>query len=352
MPQESKRLISPVGRIIWGSVSELNTRDITGKPEPDVEKHAYTFGLAIRKNETGVDSLLQAFYQQAVAGYPNNQMMANRIAQEWQSGFAGVAFRFKVKDGDKPLQRTGKPDDNARGCWVISCKTKIPIKCANTQNVEIDPKTVERGYFVDVALSIAVNEKTDNTAGLYVNPMVVRLLAFGEKIMGGISIEDAFAGHAAPTQLPPGASATPVAPAGGIPGLPGFPQAGAPQATPQFGAPAGMPANTVQLPMNNGPTAPTGAYPSNPQMPGFQQPPQSGAPLPGGPVQMTAQGFPAQTQAAPATGYPSNPQMPGFTPPPNGNVVSPTGYPINPATGQPYQPHPGFAAGPGQMPGS
>lgn len=342
MPQESKRLISPVGRIIWGSVSELNTRDMTGKPEPDAEKHAYTFGLAIRKDDPGVGPLLQAFYQQAVAGYPNNQMMANRIAQEWQSGFAGVAFRFKVKDGDRPLQRTGKPDDNARGCWVISCKTKIPIKCANAQNVEIDPKTVERGYFVDVALSIAVNEKTDNTAGLYVNPMVVRLLAFGEKIMGGISIEDAFAGHAAPTQLPPGASATPVAPAGGIPGLP---QGGVPQAMPQFGAPA--------APMNNGPTAPNSAYPSNPQMPGFTPPPQgAGAPLPGGPVQTTAPGFPAQTQAAPATGYPSNPQMPGFTPPPNGNVASPTGYPINPATGQPYQPHPGFAAGPGQMPGS
>jgi len=339
MPQESKRLISPVGRIIWGSVSELNTRDITGKPEPDAEKHAYTFGLAIRKDDPGVGTLLQTFYQQAVAGYPNNQMMANRIAQEWQSGFSGVAFRFKVKDGDKPLQRTGKPDDNARGCWVISCKTKIPIKCANAQNVEIDPKTVERGYFVEVALSIAVNEKTDNTAGLYVNPMVVRLLAFGEKIMGGISIEDAFAGHAAPTQLPPGASATPVAPAGGIPGLPGFPQAGAPQATPQFGAPAGMPANTVQLPMNNGPTAPNSAYPSNAQMPGFTPPPQ------GAGVTMPA-------QAAPATGYPSNPQMPGFTPPPSGNVASPTGYPINPATGQPYQPHPGFAAGPGQMPGS
>lgn len=316
MPQESKRLISPVGRIIWGSVSELNTRDMTGKPEPDAEKHAYTFGLAIRKDDPGVGPLLQAFYQQALAGYPNNQMMANRIAQEWQSGFTGVAFRFKVKDGDRPLQRTGKPDDNARGCWVISCKTKIPIKCANAQNVEIDPKTVERGYFVDVALSIAVNEKTDNTAGLYVNPMVVRLLAFGEKIMGGISIEDAFAGHAAPTQLPPGASATPVAPAGGIPG---FPQG-------------------------------------------------AGAQFPGGPVQTTAPGFPAQTQAAPATGYPSNPQMPqgagapmpggaGYAPAqmpgfPNGNVASPTGYPINPATGQPYQPHPGFAAGPGQMPGS
>lgn len=339
MPQESKRLISPVGRIIWGSVSELNTRDITGKPEPDVEKHAYTFGLAIRKDDPGIGALLQAFYQQALAGYPNNQMMANRIAQEWQSGFAGVAFRFKVKDGDRPLQRTGKPDDNARGCWVISCKTKIPIKCANAQNVEIDPKTVERGYFVDVALSIAVNEKTDNTAGLYVNPMVVRLLAFGEKIMGGISIEDAFAGHAAPTQLPPGASATPVAPAGGIPGLPGFPQAGAPQAMPQFGAPA--------APMNNGPTAPNSAYPSNQgEMPGF---PGGSVQFPGGPALTTAPGFPAQTQAAPATGYPSNPQMPGF---PNGNTGSPTGYPINPATGQPYQPHPGFAAGPGQMPGS
>lgn len=331
MPQESKRLISPVGRIIWGSVSELNTRQMDGKPEPDVEKHAYTFGLAIRKDDPGVGTLLQTFYQHAVAGYPNNQMMANRIAQEWQSGFAGAAFRFKVKDGDRPEQRTGKLNPNAQGCWVIACKTKIPIKCANAQNVEIDPKTVERGYFVEVALSIAANEKTDNTAGLYVNPMVVRLLAFGEKIMGGISIEDAFAGHAAPTQLPPGASATPVAPAGGIPGLPGFQQGGAipPNQAPGFPAPAGG-AAPQQIGM--APGAPVVQQPNMGNVPGF----------------------------APNAAYPSNPQMPqgagvsmpGFTPPPNGNVASPTGYPINPATGQPYQPHPGFAAGPGQMPGS
>jgi hypothetical protein len=245
MAQEAKRFVTPVGRVIWGSLSELNTNNSDGKPEPDVSKHHYSFGLAILKNAPGLQELFGMFYQQAIAGYPNNPAMAQRIGNEWQSGFAGNqgGFKFKIKDGDRNEIKSGKPNPNAVGHYVIAFKSNFPIKCANTQNQEIDAKQVERGYFVDVAGSTLVNEKLDHTAGLYMNPNVVRLIAFGEKIMGGISIEDAFAGHAAPTQLPPGASATPVAPAGGMPGftpqgqaLPGMPpQGGAGFTPPQNG---------------------------------------------------------------------------------------------------------------------
>lgn len=324
MAQEAKRFVTPVGRVIWGSLSELNTNNSDGKPEPDVSKHHYSFGLAILKNAPGLQELFGMFYQQAIAGYPNNPAMAQRIGNEWQSGFAGNqgGFKFKIKDGDRNEIKSGKPNPNAVGHYVIAFKSNFPIKCANTQNQEIDAKQVERGYFVDVAGSTLVNEKLDHTAGLYMNPNVVRLIAFGEKIMGGISIEDAFAGHAAPTQLPPGASATPVAPAGGMPGF-----------TPQGQALPGMP------------------------------PQGGGAIMPGGPgtAQPMAPGGYAQPQGAPAMGYPSNPAplpgMPpqggaGFTPPQNGNGGYQTGYPINQQTGQPFAPHTGFAAGPGAMPGS
>lgn len=323
MAQEAKRLVSPVGRIVWGSVSELNTRDKDGRPEPDKEKHRFTFGLAIRKDDPRMGDFLAALYHQAVAGYPNNPTMKQRIDYQWQNfgrDLGGSGFKFKVKDGDAPLQRTGKPDPNSLGCFVVSFSTKLPITCSNAQNLQIDAKEIERGYFVDVATSIAVNEKVDQTAGIFVNPSVVRFLAHGERIMGGISIEDAFAGHAAPTQLPPGASPTPVAPAGGLPGF-------TPPATGQAPQPGNM----------------------GGQVPGFQQP--SVATMPGGPATapMMAPGGYVPQPGAPAMAYPSNP--PGFpTPGPQqpGSAPSPTGYPINPATGQPFQPHTGFVMPGGQ----
>ena len=280
MAQEAIRLVSPVGRIIWGSVSERAAKDYDGKDYAP-GTGPFQFGLAILKTDPGLADFLGKIYQQAVAGYPNNQQMAARIQNEWQSGFAGLNFRFKIKDGDKP-NANGQHNPNSAGCFVFSLSTSLPFKCANDQNQEIDAKTIERGYFVRAAISCKVNENLDGTAGIYLNHDVVQLLAFGEKIVGGISIDDAFAGAALPTQLPPGASAVPVAPSG----LPGFPA-----------------------------IAPT-----------------------------MAPGYPAQAPAAPAMGYPSNgtPAMPGFPAQSTGAPPSPTGYPTNPATGQPFQPHTGF----------
>lgn len=349
MAQEVKRAVTPVGRIIWGSVSELNTRDKDGKPEPDADKHRYSFGLAILKNQPGINEFFGGLYQQAIAGYPNNQMMAQRIQNQWQqfgNDLGGSGFKFKVKNGDAPLQRTGKPDPNAAGCWVIAFSTKLPITCSNTLNQQIDAKEVERGYFVEVATAYCVNEKLDHTAGMFVNPGVVRLLGFGEKIVGGVSIDDAFAGHAVPTQLPPGASFTPVAPSGGIPGFPG-PGGGAPQGMNPGGYPAGMPANGFPNPSNIGPTVQTGVYPSNPQgmpMGGGSQ----GMPMGGGAPQGMPMGGGQQLPGLPQGGG-----APGFpAPQAGGNPPYATGYPINPQTGQPYQPMTGFASGPGTPPGS
>ena len=292
MPQEAIRLVSPPGRIIWGSVSERATKDYDGGDyEPG--KGPFQFGLAIRKDDSRLPDFLGKIYQQAIAGYPNNAAMHQRIQNEWQSGFAGLSFRFKIKDGDKPNAK-GVTNPNAQGCYVFTMSTVLPFKCSNAQNIEIDPKQIERGYFVDIAVSCKVNDNVDGTAGIYLNPEVVRFLAFGEKIVGGVSIDEAFAGHAAPTQLPPGATLSPPAPDAALPGMPAQqPQQAAPQG--HVAALPGMPA---------------------------QQPQQA-----------------APQQAAP--------QQPGFP----GQQSLTTASPINPATGQPYPPHPTFIAGPGGMPG-
>lgn len=247
MAQEAIIFITPVGRIVWGSVSERATKDYDGKDYAP-GTGPYQFGLAIRKDDPGVNDMLGKIYNQAVAGYPNNAAMAQRIQNEWQSGFAGLSFRFKIKDGDKPNAK-GQMNDNTKGCWVFSLSTTLDFKACNAQGQEISRAEIETGYYVDLNVSVRVNENTDGTAGVYINPNVVRLIAFGEKITGGMSIEDAFKGHAAPTILPPGASATPLAPAGGmsVPGAPAAAQpAPTPAASPAPGLPTASPSSQVQ----------------------------------------------------------------------------------------------------------
>lgn len=238
MSQEAISFVTPVGRIVWGSVSERATENYDGDSyEPG--KGPYQFGLAIRKdhdqtvpagyNGPTLADMLTKIYQQAMAGYQSNAGIAARIQNEWQSGFAGLNFRFKIKDGDKPNDK-GQINENTKGCWVFSLATTLDFKCANAQNVEVDPKQIERGYYTDCHISVKINGKTDATAGVYLNPNVVRLVAFGEKITGGIDAATAFAGVSAPTHLPPGAS---VAPIGGAmpaasPTLPGATPSAAP----------------------------------------------------------------------------------------------------------------------------
>lgn len=250
MPQEALTFITPVGRVIWGSVYDRATEDYDGKAY-EAGKGPFQFGFAVRKDDPGVGKMLTDIYGQAMAGYATNPGLQQRIGQEWQSGFAGLSFRFKIKDGDKPNAQ-GQINPNAVGCWVFSMQTSLDFKACNAQNVEIDKKSVERGYFVDINLGVKVNDNVDATAGVYLNPNVVRLIAYGEKIVGGISVEDAFKGHAAPTALPPGASATPLAP-GGMPALPG-----APAVAPVAASPA------VTLP----PVAQTASPSSLPGLPG------------------------------------------------------------------------------------
>ena len=110
---------------------------------------------------------------------------------------------------------------------------------------------------------MAANGLVDNNAGVYMNPLCIRLIGEGDEIMGGMSVDQALASApAAPTQLPPGARAvgsTPTAPASsGAPGT-GLPVAGAPAAQ------AGLPVAGVVPETADAPAVGTG-LPQHPQV--------------------------------------------------------------------------------------
>lgn len=324
MAQERIYDVTPGGRIIWGDPNKRATQDYDGNAYEE-GKGPFQFGLAIRKDAPGINELLQKLLSQAKAGYHSNQWVLQQIDYRWQSGFAMGDFTFKIKDGDAP-RRDGSRDPNAAGCWVFALSTQVPIKVTHwnmvpgvPNNAEVAPDTVYCGAFVDVNMSYLVNEKTDKTAGLYLNPHVVRLLGHGERIMGGMSTEQAFQNAPAPN-VPVGASTTPVSPAGGQqtqqPGLP--PLGGAAQ-----GAMPGMPGQQPQS-----------------AMPGQQQQPhpqQSGG-VPGMPGQQPQQQYQPQQQMMPGQ---QQPGMPGNGQPPmpgqNGNAPLMTPSPSNGAPGMPGQ---------------
>ena len=346
MAQEAVRGVSPVGRIIWGSVFEKQKEGYQGA-KYDEGKEPFQFGLAILKNDPGVNGMLGTIYQTALAGYPNNPNLAQRIQNEWNSGFANGLFKFKIKDGDRPNDK-GVYNPNSKGCWVFAFSTTLPLKCANNQNIEIDPKQIECGYFVDVAYTVKVNELTDANAGIFMNPGIVRLLGFGEKIVGGPSIEEAFANHAAPTNLPPGASQTPIG--GAMPGGAG-PGGGAQM--PGNGANAGGMPGSGQNGAGNASPSNTAA-----QMPGVGAGNGNNTPSHGGPGNSATSSPSNRPRFDPNTGqpihYPDEVQQPRFDP----NTGQPiqqgprfdpnTGAPLNPQTGAPVQPHQQFVGGPGQ----
>ena len=284
--------LTPGGRFVWGSITERATHDYDNNPyEPG--KGPFQFGLAVRKDAQGINELLGGLYNVAIAGYPNKPGIHQRINNEYSSGFTRGDFAFKIKDGDKP-NAEGVVNPNTAGCWVFAFQTMIPIKATHyniipgvPNNAEIDPKEIYRGAYVDVHLSSSPNGKEDRTAGIYLNPNAVRLLGHGERIVGGISTEQAFGSAPAPV-IPVGASQMPVGPTGGapaapqVPGAPQVPQTVAPQ-VPGLPQAAQVPQQAYQPQAAQVPGLPQQAYqpqaaqvpPQVPTVPGHGQPPST-----------------------------------------------------------------------------
>lgn len=318
---QSAVMNTPVGRYVGGSLTEKRTEDMDGRPIAE-EKQQFEVGVAFRKDDPKLPDLFRA-----IAGHAWNEFARDPAAQQKIGQAAQYfpqypqvldGFSWKISDGDKP-NRKGQVSEHTRGHYVFYFKSSFPIRCANQQNAEVPADQIKRGYFVDVSFTCAGNGEVGDRAGVYLNPLFVRLIAYGEEIRGGVSAAEAFANAPVPTQLPPGASAMPVA--GNPPAMPqGAPQPQ--QQMPGFPAPGASPQGF--------PAANAGA-----PVPGMMNAPSPG--FPSAPAPTSAPGFPAP--AAPQAAVPGAP--------PVGNMPSATGFPTNTA---PVQPHPTFANGPA-MPG-
>jgi hypothetical protein len=294
----------PPGRVVMGSLYDLQTKDQQGRER---EKPNIFFGVAVPKTDPEVAAVLNIINQTAWGHYQN----ITHIADQLKQGLDAPNFAWKVEDGDSK-KNAGR--EGFAGCWVFRFSTSIyPIKTGDSQNNPIDPSTIKCGYYVDIAGNCAPNELTDKNAGVYLNPVVVRLLGYGKEIQQGPSVAQAFATRAA--VLPAGASALPVATGtpGGAPGPMGQP------ATPA--APGGFPG--------------IGGAPA-PAAPGFA----AGPIAPPAPVQTQEQisaALAAQLGVQHYPGHRIRPDRSAYDPDPTPGVQSAAASPTPPAMGT-YQP--------------
>lgn len=238
--------ITPVGRFVSGSITEKRTIDYEGRALPE-DKQNFQFGVAIRKDDPGIGAVFTYLHVAASNGHAAHPSVAN---------FNLDGYSWKVKDGDKP-NKDGKVSENTSGCYVFYFSSMYPIRTCDASNADVPATDVYRGAYVDMVMNANNNGLQGDRAGIYINPVFVRMVAHGKPIMGGVDAATAFGG-ATPAALPPGASATP---------LPGS----APSAA-MTGAPQPQPAhdfvhNATQQPATPLPAAPAPGLPGLPGMP-------------------------------------------------------------------------------------
>ena len=234
MSKTRETFTTPVGRLVQGDCFEAQTKDQQGNlrvvktgPNAGQPNPTYYIGVAFPKmnphNPAETNNEFNAFYA-----------LLDRVARtEWPALFptpggacVNPKFAMKVVDGDG-LDTNGKAHSDKEGFaghWVVrfasSYAPKVVRPAGNgTWETVTDKTAIKRGYFVRVAGSVTGNDNAQNP-GLYVNLDMIELVGYGPEIVSGPDAATAFGAAAA---LPPGASATPILPAG----LPG-PGAGTP----------------------------------------------------------------------------------------------------------------------------
>lgn len=216
-------LFTPGGRLVMGDHVVKQDKDFYNNPVPE-DKQKYWFGIAVPKTQPGVTEIIGQLYQLAITEYAQAAM----VVQEIQKGLATKDFAWKVADGDIPTmdEKTGQPKkipEYIQGCYIFKFSTQWEFTACDENGVDINKADIKRGDYVDVAFTATADGTSLVNPGLFLNPVAIRRLGFGDAISGQVAASTAFAGHGASTpagatQMPTGNAATPPPATTGMPG--------------------------------------------------------------------------------------------------------------------------------------
>lgn len=207
---QSNFFTTPVGRLVWGSLTKAKTKNRDGTPiliksGPDAGKQTqkFEFGLAIPKgsethwSQTSWGQLIQRTGQEA---YPGGQ---------WQA----PTFAWKVTDGDSMIPngsgRAPAMQEGFKGHWVLAFSSAFaPATVDAKGQAAVAPDTIKVGHYVQVNGSVVGGKRDSMKPSVFLNHRFVAHAGFGPEISQGPDAAQAGFGQA---PLPAGASSTPVA---------------------------------------------------------------------------------------------------------------------------------------------
>lgn len=209
MAKKAEKILTPVGRLVRGSLYVPQTTDADGKP------------LVVKSGPNAGSPKVQYFFAVAIpkGGEGHwNQTEWGSVIHKVGVGFFPQAdktpiFAWKILDGDSSIPNRMGVAPNARegysGSWVVTFSSGFAPKiCSSDGSRSLDePGLVKLGHYVQVYGSVAGNNSLQQP-GVYINFDYVAHAGFGEEISGGLNVEEIGFGKAA---LPKGASRSPIA---------------------------------------------------------------------------------------------------------------------------------------------
>lgn len=255
-------ILFPVGRMIGGSLAKVfPATDSFGNPKKNAQGEAVNrcnFGVAIPKGpETAWWDTPwgKEIYKAGVEGFPKGEYRSHTFAWKVTDGDSNIPN----KKGKLPCDQTGY-----RGNWVIwFSQSWLPKKVnANGTQELTEPDAIVPGYFIQVYGDVIGNQ-SDQSPGVYLNPVAVALVGYGERIASDVDTTAVGFGQG---PLPAGASSTPI----GMTNGPG-PAMGGPTPPAGPGPAMGMPPGVTPAPdFLNGPPPPV-RYVMTPQAKGTRE---------------------------------------------------------------------------------
>ena len=212
---KSVEFLSPEGRLVQGSVFEPQTKNKLGQLLVDKNNNpapVYIFSLAVPKNSPQWPAFRALVDQTAQAAFP--QFFQN-VGGVWQCTLP--TFAFKIMDGDG-FDGDGKPNSTKEGFaghWIIKFKSNYAPKCYAFGHYQpheqlTDPKSIPRGFYVQVAGTMVSNEGASPKPGIFMNGSLVQLIRGEVKdiMSSGPDAAAVFGGTARPggAPMPPGAA--------------------------------------------------------------------------------------------------------------------------------------------------
>lgn len=218
----------PRSRFISGDAAKKKTTDHERKPlQPD--KYHFWMAFAVPKTSPGAHEAVNGIVAHAWNTYQTVAGAANVMEKIKLGIHVPEGFSWKIDDGD--THPTWSKKDYCRGCYIFQPKTYFDtVNVIDNAHVPMDPSLMKHGDFVDLYVTSSINGQLGHTAGVHLNPNVVRWLETGPRIAVASADADTLMGPAVGTgYVAPQAGAMPshmttpghIAPPPPPPGIPG-----------------------------------------------------------------------------------------------------------------------------------